>query len=158
SKPGGVYLGVGPEQNFTYIAALRSPMAIVFDIRRGNMLVQLMYKALFELAQDRADFVSMLFSRRRPAGLTADSSVADLFAAFALVNGDEALYKRNLSAVEARLLKGHGLPLKPRDVDGIEYAYHAFFSRGYRIRPSPSYVELMTATDKNGKALGYLAS
>ena len=26
-------------------------MAIIFDIRRGNMLVQLMYKALFELAE-----------------------------------------------------------------------------------------------------------
>ena len=69
TRPGGVYLGVGPEQNFTYIAALRPPLAIIFDIRRGNMLVQLMYKALFELAKDRADFVSMLFSRPRPPGL-----------------------------------------------------------------------------------------
>ena len=36
-KPGGVYLGVGPEQNFTYMAALRPKMAIIFDIRRGNI-------------------------------------------------------------------------------------------------------------------------
>ena len=65
------------------MAALRPPMAIIFDIRRGNMLVQLMYKALFELAQDRAEFVSMLFSRPRPAGLGADSTAADIFSAFA---------------------------------------------------------------------------
>ena len=76
TKPGGVYLGVGPEQNFTYMAALRPPMAIIFDIRRGNMLVQLMYKALFELAKDRADFVSMLFSRPRPQGLGPASTAA----------------------------------------------------------------------------------
>ena len=76
TRPGGVYLGVGPEQNFTYMAAVRPPMAIIFDIRRGNMLVQLMYKALFELAKDRADFVSMLFSRPRPRGVGADSTVA----------------------------------------------------------------------------------
>ena len=82
TRPGGVYLGVGPEQNFTYMAALRPPMAIIFDIRRGNMLVQLMYKALFELAKDRADFVSMLFSRPRPPGLGPDSTAADLFSAF----------------------------------------------------------------------------
>ena len=67
TRPGGAYLGVGPEQNFTYIAALRPAVAIIFDIRRGNMLVQLMYKALFELAKDRADFVSMLFRSRGPA-------------------------------------------------------------------------------------------
>src|SRR5713101_4901297 len=56
TKPGGVYLGVGPEQNFTYIAALKPKMAFITDIRRGNLHAQLMYKALFELSADRADF------------------------------------------------------------------------------------------------------
>src|ERR1041385_8620113 len=69
TKPGGVYLGVGPEQNYTYMAALKPRMAIIFDIRRGNLDIQLMYKALFELSKDRADFLSMLFSKPRPAGL-----------------------------------------------------------------------------------------
>ena len=31
---GGVYLGVAPEQNFTYIAALRPKIAFIIDIRR----------------------------------------------------------------------------------------------------------------------------
>jgi hypothetical protein len=158
SRPDGVYLGVGPEQNFTYIAALRPPMAIIFDIRRGNMLVHLMYKALFEMAANRAEFVSMLFSKPRPPGLGLESTVTDLFFAFAPVGGDESLYQRNLSAIKTRLTKTHRLPLTPRDLDGIEYAYHAFFARGYRIRPSPSYADLMTATDKNGKQLSYLAA
>src|SRR5215813_15321646 len=74
TKPGGVYLGVGPEQNFTYIAAVKPRMAIIFDIRRGNLDIQLMYKAIFELSKDRVDFVSMLFSKTRPPGLTASSS------------------------------------------------------------------------------------
>ena len=64
TKPGGVYIGVGPEQNFTYVAALQSKLAFVIDIRRQNMLELLMYKALFELSPDRADFVG----RVRPAG------------------------------------------------------------------------------------------
>jgi hypothetical protein len=63
----GVYLGVGPEQNFTYIAALRPKMAFIIDVRRQNMMLHLMYKALFELSADRADFVGRLFSRVRPA-------------------------------------------------------------------------------------------
>src|SRR5262249_31178536 len=99
TKQGQVYLGVGPEQNFTYIAATRPALAIIFDIRRGNLLVQLMYKAIFELTRDRADFVSMLFSRPRPERLSADSSVTDLFSAFAAASGDEALYERNLKAI-----------------------------------------------------------
>ena len=61
-------MGVGPEQNFTYIAALRPKMVFLVDIRRGNFDLQLMYKALFEMSADRADFVSKLFSKKRPGG------------------------------------------------------------------------------------------
>ena len=66
TKRGAVYLGVGPEQNFTYIAALQPRMAVIFDIRRGNLHAQLLYKSLFELSADRAEFVSRLFSKPRP--------------------------------------------------------------------------------------------
>src|SRR5262245_13673857 len=38
AKPGGVYLGVAPEQNFTYIAAIQAKVAFILDIRRQNML------------------------------------------------------------------------------------------------------------------------
>src|SRR5262249_10024517 len=68
-SPGGTYLGVGPEQNFTYIAALRPKIAFLIDIRRDMMLEHLMYKAIFEMSVDRADFVGNLFSRRRPDSL-----------------------------------------------------------------------------------------
>ena len=44
TKPGRVYMGVGPEQNFTYIVATKPAMAIIVDIRRGNLDLQLMYK------------------------------------------------------------------------------------------------------------------
>ena len=69
TKPGGVYIGVGPEQNFTYAAVLQSKLAFVIDIRRQNMLELLMYKALFDMSPNRVDFVGNLFSRVRPAGL-----------------------------------------------------------------------------------------
>src|SRR6185369_12158343 len=68
-NPGGAYIGVGPEQNFTYISSLRPKVAFIVDIRRQNLLELFMYRALFELAADRADFVALLFSRTRPSGL-----------------------------------------------------------------------------------------
>src|SRR5581483_4949972 len=94
-KPGNVYLGVGPEQNFTYIAALKPSMAIIFDIRRGNLLLQLMYKAIFELASDRAEFVSLLFSRSRPPGLGPDRTVTDLMAAYGELTGSRVEFEKN---------------------------------------------------------------
>src|SRR4051812_32959606 len=46
AKPGGgAYLGVGPDQNFTYILALEPKISFIIDIRRQNMLQHLMYKS-----------------------------------------------------------------------------------------------------------------
>src|ERR1043165_6840437 len=69
NKSGGVYIGVGPEQNLTYIAAIKPAMAFVIDIRRQAVMQHLMFKAMFEMSRDRADFISLLFSKPRPAGL-----------------------------------------------------------------------------------------
>src|SRR5712691_5756223 len=44
---GGVYLGVGPDQSFSYIAKIRPKMAIIIDIRKDNLLQHLLFKALF---------------------------------------------------------------------------------------------------------------
>src|SRR2546427_10055942 len=90
AKPGGVYLGVGPEQNFTYIAALQPKIAFIIDIRRQNMIEHLMYKALFDMSADRADFVSRLFSRKRPSGLGKDTTAAELFRAYETAPADQA--------------------------------------------------------------------
>src|SRR5215471_12627620 len=62
TRPGGVYMGVGPEQNFTYIAAIHPKLAFIIDIRRQAVMQHLMYKAMFEMAPDRGDFVSLLFA------------------------------------------------------------------------------------------------
>jgi len=138
-KPGSVYLGVGPEQNFTYIAAMRPRMAFITDIRRGNLHMHLMYKALFELSADRAEFVSRLFTKPRPEGLTAQSSAADLMNAFWDVNtSTETTYQANLQAIKDVLMKKHGFPLSTADIDGIEYVYHSFYWYGPRITYSSS--------------------
>ncbi|MES1256603.1 MAG: hypothetical protein ABUS56_13390 [Acidobacteriota bacterium] len=167
-KPGRVYLGVGPEQNFTYIAATAPAMAFIVDIRRGNLDLQLMYKALFELSADRAEFVSRLFSRARPEGLTATSSVDDIFSAFASTPPSELLFVRNFQAIRDQLTKTHEFALSRGDIRGIEYVYDAFRNYGPALRYSstgsfgnpfqPTYADLMKATDQDGVARGYLAS
>jgi len=135
AKPGRVYLGVGPEQNFTYMTALRPTMAFIVDIRHGNLDVHLLYKAIFELSKDRADFVSRLFSRKRPDGLTAQSSVAEIFAAVDKAESTAAIYDDNLKSIEDRLTKVHHFPLSPGDHEGIAWA----LSNYARFGPAISY-------------------
>src|SRR5437762_12116713 len=36
---GGAYIGVGPDQNFTYIAEIRPTIAFIVDVRRDNLLL-----------------------------------------------------------------------------------------------------------------------
>src|SRR3989440_4802067 len=100
TKPGGVYLGVGPEQNFSYIAALRPRIAFIFDIRRENMLEHLVYKSVFELSSNRVEFISRLFSRKMPAGLTDKSTVSELFQTFGRVPRDTQLFTQNLQTIK----------------------------------------------------------
>src|SRR6267142_4774402 len=105
--PGGVYIGVGPEQNFTYIAALEPRISFIIDIRRQNMLQHLIYKAAFELSETRAEFLSFLFSRPRPPELTTQSSPQDLFEAYQYASSDRELYDRNLRTITEHLTGRH---------------------------------------------------
>ena len=123
---GGVYIGVGPEQNFSYIAALQPTMAFVIDIRRENLDLHLLYKALFELSVDRADFVSRLFSRVRPAGLGPSDSVDEIFRRFDGVPPSLELYAATVALVRERLLSTRSLPLAPSDLEWIERALRMF--------------------------------
>ena len=171
-RPGGVYMGVAPEQNFTYIAQLKPKMAFIIDIRRQNLIELLMYKTLFEMADDRADFVSKLFARKRPQGLSERSSASQLFDAYAGVSTDQATYKQNLQAMKDRLVKTHKFGLRPADIEGdlsIEYVYSVFvqggpnldFTTAGRRRASgdnPSYADLMKVDDGTGNNRSYLAS
>jgi hypothetical protein len=172
ARPGGVYLGVGPEQNFTYIAAIKPKIAFIIDIRRGNLLLQLMYKALFETSPDRADFLARLFTRKRPEGLTTSSTASDLFQAYwDAPAGGEEIYQENLHALLEVLTRKHSLPLSSDDVSGIDAIYKAFYIAGPAITWSTnvggglsrggrgvSYAALMTQTDQQGEGLSYLAT
>ena len=165
-KPGGVYVGVGPEQNFTYIAAVQPKMAFICDIRRQNMVEHLIYKAVFEMSSARVDFLSRLFSRKAPENLNEKSTARQLFQAFRTVPPDTDLYRENLQAVKDRLMKEHRFQLTRSDQESIDFIYKIFFDTGTVFGYSAAnfggfggtYADLMTATDQQGQARSYLAS
>jgi hypothetical protein len=162
----GVYIGVGPEQNFSYVARLRPAMAFIVDIRRENRNLHLMYKALFELSTDRSEFVSRLFSRRRASDFGRRRSVGDLFTAYAAVPPSASLRDETARQVRELLVGAHRFPLSADDVAWLEDALDAFradgpeihYRGGERTGVWPSYRSLMTQTDLSGRARSYLAS
>jgi hypothetical protein len=168
TRPGGLYLGVGPEQNFTYIAALRPDLVIILDVRRGNLHEHLLYKAMFEMSASRAEFISRLFARRRPAGLTASTPVADLFAAFAAVPRNDAWFQQNRDALVEWLTVRHHLPLAQADIDAIVGIYRdAFAAEGTNLAyertdgspfRGPTYAMLMARDDGTGTRRSFLAT
>jgi hypothetical protein len=167
SLPNGVYLGVGPDQNFTYITALRPRMAFIIDIRRQNLIQHLLFKALVEMSGDRGDFLARLFSRPKPEGLDEASAPKALFEAYDEIEGTEALFQKNLVDVENWLVGRHGFALTPEDLRSLEYVYRAFFTEGSALRYSfprrrlqvfPTYAELLMAVDRAGVNHSYLAS
>jgi hypothetical protein len=180
AKKGRAYLGVGSEQNFSYIPAVRPSIAFIIDIRRGNLDLHLVYKALFEMSTGRADFVSRLFSRKMPENLTDSSTASDIFAALRKATPDRDFYEKNLKEIKSHLMDTHGFSLSKVDLDGIDFVYGSWFKSGpdityeltmpvpgmdgSMVRPGafagffPTYEELMTATDGAGKNQCFLAT
>ncbi len=170
-KP-GVYMGVGPEQNFTYIANLQPKMVFITDIRRGNMDLHLMYKALIEMSDDRATFVGLLFSKPRPAGLTATSTVSEIFSKYDAVPVSAEVHAATWKRIVDHLTKApHTLPLPKDDIDGMQYVFDMFYTHGTAINYRSSgggiggrggrwatYEDLMVANDGAGMERSYLAN
>jgi hypothetical protein len=164
---GGAYIGVGPEQNFSYIARLKPELAFIVDIRRENRDLHLLYKALFEMSPDRPEFLSRLFSRKRPADVDAHTPVQDLFSKYATADRDDALRDDTRKSVHQRLIETHGFEIPDEDLKSIDYVLDAFYSDGTNIHyagsrvgsaAGPSYRLLMTATDFWGETRSYLGS
>jgi hypothetical protein len=164
---GGVYVGVGPEQNFSYIARLEPAMAFIVDIRQRNRNLHLLYKALFELSTDRAGFLSNLFSRQRPSSDQSRATVQELFEHFDRTKPDARLYQANFQVIRDHLLTTHGFALSAADLEWIDYAFTAFYMGGPDLHygrlgasesPGPSYRVLMTAADVGGHNRSYLAT
>ena len=127
---GGVYLGVGPEQNLSYIASIRPKMAFLFDIRRQALLQHQMFKAMFELAPDRADFLSILFAKPRPAKMDSTTEIRAMWDAFWYIPTDTAMARKNWERVSQLLLKQHGFALTDQEAGQMKNVYDAFINFG----------------------------
>jgi len=169
-KPGGIYLGVGPDQNLSYIVHTRPMLAIVTDIRRQNMLEHLLLKAMFAMASNRVEYLSLLFSRQTPLvnGGNGGASFQEVLDSIRAAKTSEMLFQTNWKAVKSLLLDKYKVTLSADDLAKIEYVYRTFWKENLDLRFSsigrgnasmyPSFEEMLVETDRQGRQQNYLSS
>jgi hypothetical protein len=166
ATPGGAYLGVGPEQNFTYIALTRPKVAFILDIRRQNMIEHLLYKAIFAESTTRAHFLALLVGRAfDAAGDPGPGASVDAVIAHAEKSPpDEAVFAASHARLRAAI--DRELPLDASDLKTLEVTHRAFFKAQLDVRFElkqssgrryPTLRELLAEKDPEGVARGFLA-
>lgn len=167
SKPvkGGVYVGVGPNQNFTYIAAIRPELAFIVDIRRQNLLEHLLFKVLIEKSASRGEYLSRLLGRPLRTPLSANATLPEIVAAIESASPDEDFFRAQLKEVDAALQTFPGLALTETDFEDLRQIYHEFYALGLEIKYDtwrsfffPSLKEFLLETDLSGRHRNWLSS
>ena len=165
---GGAYVGVGPDQNFSYIAQLRPEVAFLIDIRRDNLLHHLLFKALFDNARNRVEYLCLLTGRAQPSNTRGwnGATVQEIVEYVDVMPPDSIAFKESSRRVRESVLQ-YGVPLSEADLATIRRFHTEFHRWGLDIRYSnrfgvplwnmPAYRQLLLETDLDGEQLNYVA-
>lgn len=165
---GGAYLGVGPDQNFSYIAAVRPSVAFIVDLRRDNLLLHLLYKSLFEASRNRIEFLCLLFGRPAPPDPAAWDArpLAELLGYLDRTPADTLRHVRTHAALAARI-EGYGLPAGLVDRPTLRRFHDEFVRAGLDLRFTtygrgprsyyPTIRQLYQEKDLGGREASFLA-
>jgi hypothetical protein len=166
---GGAYLGVGPDQNFSYMAQVRPRIAFIIDIRRDNLLEQLIFKAAFMRARNRVEYLALLFGRPAPRESQRwDASTIEQLVAWVDSTPPTPDAAAAAQATILSIAKGFDVPLDERDLETIGRFHRTFIDAGLDLRYTshnrpprayyPTYRQLLLERDLTGKQGSYLAS
>ena len=160
AEKGGVYLGVGPDQNFSMIAHAEPSLAFLVDFRRRNLLLHLLQRALFALSSNRITYLRRLTSRSPPE-IAHDPHFEHLVEAF-----QAAPY---LKSSQPSLIKEVATVLKSLEIiQANEWqdlatmqtrlAGPGLNARFLALRMYPTLASLILAKDREGEPRHFLAS
>ena len=169
---GGAYLGVGPEQNFTYIAKLRPRIAFIVDIRRQAMIQHLLYKAVFHGAANRAEFLAGLLCRPLEGAAVPpeDAPIERLLDSFDRPPAPPDVFEANLARIRRIIQQEFRFPLSARDQEelkaisltfrreGLEISYQTRLTDTGGLKGFPTLEDLILQPDLNGDLGSFLAT
>ena len=165
---GGAYIGVGPDQNFTYIAAVRPSIAFIIDIRRDNLLLHLLFKALFAQSRTRIEYLAQLTGRPVPADVEPWRTAAiDRLIAYV----DTTAASPSVEALRRKLdeaIAGTGVTLSADERNTVDRFHRRFIADGLSLRfqsagrapqeYNPTFRDLLRDRDAAGRQASYLAN
>ena len=166
---GGAYIGVGPDQNFSYIAMIRPDIAFMIDIRRDNLLEHLLFKSVFAMSRNRVEYLCFLFGKPVPRDVDhwGSKSIQDLVEYIDATPTDGDLADSVQSAISQRVRR-FGIPLSTLDLETIARIRDAFVRDSLDLRYSsigraprpyhPTYRQLLLEKDRSGRQANFLAS
>ena len=166
---GGAYIGVGPDQNFSYIAMIRPDIAFMIDIRRDNLLEHLLFKSVFAMSRNRVEYLCFLFGKPVPRDVDhwGSKSIQDLVEYIDAIHTDGDLADSVQSAISQRVRR-FGIPLSTLDLETIARIRDAFVRDSLDLRYSsigraprpyhPTYRQLLLEKDRSGRQANFLAS
>ncbi len=168
SVANGIYIGVGPDQSFTYIAKIRPKMAIIIDIRRDNLLQHLLFKALFGRARNRVEYLCLFFGKPFPKTKGWEQrSIKEIVDYVDGAPADQKLFDKTAKDVKQDIQK-YGFTMSQSDLEIVAKIHKAFFSAGLEIRYSsyhrpprsiyPTYRDLLLERDLAGQQQNYFNS
>jgi hypothetical protein len=170
AQKGGAYLGVGPDQNFTYMVHAQPEFAVIIDLRRDNLLQQLYFKQIMEVSVDRWQYLSYLFGKQIPSGfqIDAQADVTTLAEHFRSFSSDPELFETKFFEVWSAIRTRFPRLTRDEDRTTVHDIARGFFeenlqlrfrSHGRRSRPYyPTYEQLITQEDDQGGLNHYLNS
>jgi hypothetical protein len=165
----GAFVGVGPDQNYSYIAAVRPEVAFIVDVRRDNLLHHLLLKALIERARTRVEFLAGLHGVSPPDEPAAwrDRDIEEIVTYVDDSPTDIDRASRLADEIE-EAIDGYGLELSEDDHATIRRFHRTFVEAGTGLRFTsygraprpyyPSYRQLLLETDIDGDRASYLAT
>jgi hypothetical protein len=166
---GGAYIGVGPDQNFSYIAAVRPDIAFMLDIRRDNLLEHLLFKALFAMSRSRVEYMCLLFGKPLPRDVDhwSSKSIQELVDYIDGAHTDGDIVDSVQSAISQHV-KRFGIPMSTLDLETIARIRDAFVRDSLDLRYSsigraprpyhPTYRTLLLERDRAGHQANFLAN
>jgi hypothetical protein len=92
-----------------------------------------MFKAMFEMSKDRADFIAMLFAKPRPDGLSATTPIDKMWQAFFNASTDVGLAEKIKARVIERLTKTYPFTFNDDEMWQLNSVLDAFVQFGPAI-------------------------
>lgn len=165
---GRAYVGVGPEQNLTYVGLSEPEIAYVVDIRRGNALELVFLRACMERGESRVQFVSALTSRGVPRALVDAQepvTVQQIAEAFRGAKPEASLRDEAMASAQA-WMERLGWIASAAELAELRVIRDAFATKGLELaysmegsaRKYPSLGSLLALETDQGEAATFLGT